>query len=232
MKISIIRHLASAALIATVQCCYSQEFINLNFESANIPNGTSAGSNIPIGDGLPGWTALFSSGAGTDQTTQVVYDGISLGGYQISIIDSNAPVFNPIQGNYSAFLFGGGEASPVSATISQTGLVPSGTESILFDAYESEASFIVSLGGQTLNVTPLQTFSHYTLYGGNIPASLAGEVETLSFTEPPATGGPPSFFELDNIQFSSSPVPEPGTLALCALGCLSLVCRWRRKSSA
>ena len=231
MKTTIIKHIVSVTVIAGVHSCFSQGFINLNFESASIPNGTSSGSAIPISEGLPGWSAYFSSTTGTDQTTQVIYNGISTGGFFISVIDSNAPVFSPIQGNYSAFLFGGGDASPYSATISQTGLVPSGTESVLFDAYESEASFIVSLGGQNIEVTALQTFSHYTLYGGNIPSSLAGELETLSFTEPPAAGSPPSFFELDDIQFSTSPVPEPSTLALTVLSDLSLFWRWRKRPS-
>ena len=231
MKLSC-ANLVIGLLLAGSGQCFSQGFMNLNFESANIPNGTSPGSNIPIGYGLPGWTAYFVSSTATNQTTQVAYDGISTGGNVISVIDSNALGFSPIQGKYSAFLFGGGNGPLYSSTISQTGLVPAATESILFDGYESFASFIVTLGGQTINMTPLQTFSNYTLYGGNIPPSLAGEVETLSFTEPPATGTQPSLFELDNIQFSTSPVPEPGTLALCALGGLSLVWRWRKKLSA
>jgi hypothetical protein len=155
----------------------------------------------------------------------VWYDGISLGGALISVIDSNAPAFKPLQGMYSAFLFGGGPAGLTSATISQTGLVPAGTESLLFDAYVSGASFIVTLGGQAINMTALQTFSNYSLYGGNIPTTLAGQTETLSFTEPPPIGVPPSFFELDNIQFSNSFVPEPSTLSLFVLGAVLL--GWR-----
>jgi hypothetical protein len=135
--------------------------------------------------------------------------------------------FAALQGNYSALLTGGGGGDqPYSAQISQTGLVPSGTQSLLLDGYLSGPSFTVTLGGQTISMTALQIFSNYTLYGGNIPSSLAGEVETLSFTESPYPGGYLSLFELDNVQFSNSSVPEPGELALAALGGLCFA--WRR----
>ena len=86
-------------------------------------------------------------------------------------------------------------------------------------------TFTVSLGGQAVNVVPLQVFSRYTLYGADI-STFAGQVAALSFTEPPAPagqlGGDPNIFELDNIQFSSSPIPEPSELALAAIGTLLL----------
>jgi len=195
----------------------AQGFANLNFESANV-SGYSPNSDVPTTSALPGWSAYFANSSGTDVLTQVLYDRISLGGYTISIIDSNAPVFGPIQGTYSAFLFGGGGSGGlVSASISQTGLVPVGTESLLFDAYVSGAALSVTLGGQTIAMAPLQNISNYTLYGGNIPSDLAGQSEALTFTEPPAIGIQPSMLELDNIQFSNSSIPEPSTLGLSAL---------------
>ena len=217
-------------LLAISEKCRSQGFLNLDFESAQIPNSTSLGAEIPISEGLPGWSAYFISSTETDQVTQVAYDGISTGGNLISIIDANSG-FNPLQGNYSALLTGGGGDQPYSAQISQTGMVPSGTEAIFLEGYLSP-SFTVTLGGQTIDMTAVQTFSNYTLYSGAIPSSLAGEVETLSISEAPSPGGYQSYFELDNIQFSTDPAPEPGTLALCALGGLSLALRWRKKSSA
>jgi hypothetical protein len=98
--------------------------------------------------------------------------------------------------------------------------VPAGTQSLLFDGYVSGAPFIVTLGGQTVAMTPLATFAHYTLWGGEIPSSFAGQTETLSFIEPPATGVQPSMFELDNISFSTQSVPEPNPLALTGAGAL------------
>lgn len=118
-----------------------------------------------------------------------------------------------------------------SSTISQTGLVPTGTKSLSIDAYVSGAPFIVTLGGQTISMIPLQVFPTYTEYGGNIPSAFAGQAETLNFTEPPATGlqPQPSMFELDNIMFSTSSVPEPGTCALLLCGAVAFgIKRWRK----
>ena len=204
----------------------AQGFANLNFESANV-SGYSPNSDVPTASALPGWSASFLNSSGTDVLTQVSYDRISLGGATISIIDSNAPVFGPLQGKYSAFLFGGplGPTALVSAQISQTGMVPVGTESLLFDAQVSGAPFTVTLGGQTIAMALLQPSSNDTLYGGNIPSELAGQIEALTFTEPPAMGVQPSMFELDNIQFSASSVPEPSALGLTLL--CGMLFAWR-----
>jgi hypothetical protein len=60
---------------------------------------------------------------------------------------------------------------------------------------------------------------------------LTGLSETLSFAEPPATGTQPSMLELDDIQFSTSSVPEPGLLTLFALGGLIFVWRcWKAQA--
>ena len=207
------------ALITTDNRIYSQGFINLNFESANIPGSTEVGSLVPISAGLPGWSGYYISSASTDQETQVAYDGISIGGAVISILDINAaqygPNFNPIEGRYSAALFGEGGV-PVSTMISQTGLVPGGTMS-LRAKWWSTVDPVVTLGGQTVNMVPLETFPTYTLYGGDI-SSFAGKVVTLSFTEPPPAQGSPSMLVLDNILFSNQAVPEAGVFGLWALG--------------
>ena len=194
-------------------------FQNLNFESATIPTSTPASSLVPISDALPGWSAYFTSGVVTQPQGGRVLRWHKLGGYSISLVDSK--VTTPVDGNYSAFLFGGGNNPLYSASISQTGTVPAGTQSLQFDGYVFGAPFTVTLGGQTINMAPLQTFAHYTLWGGNMPSSVAGQTETLTFTEPPEPPGSaqPSMFELDDISFSpNAVVPEPIPLALIAIG--------------
>jgi len=214
------RHLCrlSAIALASVSLARAQgTFQNLDFEAADIPASTAVNSLIPISEALPDWSAYFGSGP---SVTEVNYDAISLGGPVISVIDANVAVFRPLQGTYSAFLFGGGETGTLtSASISQTGTVPTGTQSLQFDAYVSGSPFVVTLGGQSIDMVPLETFAHYSLWGGNIPSSFAGQTETLTFTEPPATGVQPSTFELDDIVFSPTSVtPEPSPLALMAIG--------------
>jgi hypothetical protein len=191
----------------------------LIFESANV-SGYLPGSDIPVADGYPDWTVSYSAlGAGTNIATTVIYDEISLGGAFVSINDSNTGFgFNPIQGNFSACLFGGpsdifSPSNPTYSTISQTGLVPNGTKTLLMDV--NGGSFMVTLGGQTIILIPLQTFLTYNLYGGNI-TGYAGQVAQLTITAPPT--GVPNMELIDNIQFSTMAIPEPNTLALGALG--------------
>jgi hypothetical protein len=198
-------------------------FQNLDFELANIPVGTQKASRVPVSEAFPGWNAYFVSDTGTQPQAEVYYDAAPLGDATISIGDMNGQAGPPLQGKYSAFLFGGATPTPTpsglsSAGISQTAVVPAGTESLQFDAYVYGAPFVVTLGGQTVAMTLMQSFTDYALYGGNIPSGMAGQSETLSFVEPPAIGTQPSEFEFDNIVFSPNTVPEPSTLALTVLG--------------
>jgi len=194
-------------------------FQNLDFESALNPNGS-----------LPGWSASFSNDNGTSFLTQIMYDGISLGSAFITINDTHGQegVGGPLQGNYSLLLAGGNNfmsGGLTSSTISQTGLIPSGTMSILIDV-EAEHAFTVSMGSQAINMVPLQTFSTYTLYGGDISA-FAGQSAELSITSPfvlPPEDNP-NMVLLDDITFSTQVVPEPSIFALSALGALLL--SWR-----
>jgi hypothetical protein len=210
--------IASFLAFAITSAYCQGTFQNLDFESANIPPGTLIGSILPVTNAFPGWAV----------TTQVGYDGFSAGGAIMSVIDTNpGGGFTPLQGQYSAMLFGG-EGGPT--TLSQTGTVPVGTQSLRVDlAGTGVPLLIVSIGGQTIQLAPVATFPNYTQYGGDI-ASFAGQVTTLGFTEQPPAGAPPSVLELDDIQFSVSPVPEPATLALFATGAVFLALRRRRNA--
>ena len=224
-------------ILAGEQHVSAQSFLNLDFESANIPSSTEASSLILLSQGLPGWTGSFISSTATNQTIQAVYDGISMAGVGFAVVDTNVLYgFNTIRGNYSAFLFGGygNGGSVYAAQISQSGLVPSGTKSIQFEAMTNYSlPFNVTLGGQAIDMAALEVFSNYTLYGGNIPSSFAGQVETLSITESAPPYGLPgaSIFELDDIVFSQSSIPEPSEFVLGALGVLLFgFRRWRNST--
>jgi hypothetical protein len=199
-------------------------FQNLNFDSADIPPSTAPGAFVSASAGLPDWTVyLFQPGVGIEPGSQIFYDSVSLGGATVAINDANTGFgFAPLQGSFSAVLFGG--AFLQSATISQTGLVPSGTLSLQAFMQWSGAAPVIMVGGQTINMLPLQTFPNYTLYGGDI-STFAGQVAALSFTEPPPADNPPSELILDNIQFSDQTVPEPGVFGLFALG--AVLVGWR-----
>ena len=216
-------------LIFGTKMCFCQRFLNLDFESANVKGYAVGSSSVPTASALPGWTASYSQpGLGTANTSQIWYDTISLGGAMIVVNDTNASSrMAPIKGYYSVLLVGG--SYQTSASISQTGLIPNGTTTLLVSSSGLLAGqFMVSVGGQSINMTPLQSFANYSIYVGDI-ASFAGQTAQLSFTAlPPATGFYENNIVLDNIQFSNSPVPEPGSLALLVAGGLLGAWRWKR----
>jgi hypothetical protein len=194
-------------------------FQDLDFEAANV-TGYQPNFPVPTSSALPGWQTSI----GTSPTSSVSLDGASESGAEISIFNNN-PTYGttPIEGNYSVILFGGAVLpdSLESASISQTGTVPSGTQSIEFDGNVAGAPFVVTLGGETIDMVPLHSFVNYELWGGNISPAMAGQSETLTFTEPPPAGTPPSEFQLDDIMFSPTSVittPEPDALTLMSVG--------------
>ena len=224
-----IRILTPILVLSSASVSLSQgTFQNLDFEQANL-SGFSPMSVVPTIDAFPGWQAFFN----TTPQSSVSYDALSAGAPVIAIVDDEIG-YTPIQGNYTAFLEAAANGSGSgSATLSQTGLVPAGTESIQLDANQQSGSlFVVSVGGQPIDMIPLQTFANYTLYGGNISA-WSGQDATLSVTELPLVNGQAtlSLLQLDNISFSTTTVPEPNPFALTGVGGL-LFALYRRFSPA
>ena len=187
--------------------CFAQgTFQNLDFESAIIPNGTQPGL-VLVSNALPGWSVYY----GISQMTQIYYNNLSLGSSRVNLVSSNDPSGeSAIEGNFGVIMQGGTTAASVS--IRQTGLVPDTAESIMFKA-NLRGPVSLSLGGQNIQFTVIGSGPNYTLYGGNIPPSLAGQIAELEFFAPhdslPDTG-----WNLDSIMFSPSLIPEPGVLTI------------------
>jgi hypothetical protein len=188
-------------------------FVNLNFESANLPTIPSGqyGGEVPISLAMPGWTGYL----GTQQTTQVLHNNFTLGDPSIDIYGPDSSYI--IDGNYMAELQAGGDGVSVPATIEQTGLVPAGTQSLQIKFFTGSTGFSVTLGSMEVNMIPLSSSSLYTVYGANI-ASLAGQTEQLSISALPTAQDPFNGFFLDDIVFSPMAVPEPSTWSLMACG--------------
>jgi len=223
-----------ALLLIGMNLGFSQGFINLNFESADV-SGYSSGTfnSIPMSQAFPGWNGAFISSTSTNGVSTASYNVLPLSTAAISIGDTNLmPYGAPLQGFYSALLFG---ANGYASEISQTGLVPSGSQSLLMDVADvtgvAGGSFSVLLNGQDINMIALQVLPSYTLYGGNASA-FAGQVADLSIIVPQlANPNDPSGWEFDAIRFSPTTVPEPTVLGLSALGSLFLALHRCRKST-
>ena len=215
--------LALIFILPSASSSFAQgSFQNLDFESANIPAGTQPGTEVSANAAIPGWSA----------SSPLFYDNIGSGGSLVTLTDSN--YITPLQGKYSVVLVGGTDTGyNYPSYISQTGLVPANAQSIQMDlsvlGYPT-ATFVVTLGGQTVSLSPLQTFPNYTVYGGNISA-FAGQSETLTITQNPPVGeaAESGLLEVDDIQFSPNVIPEPATCALMLCGATLLgLSRWKR----
>jgi hypothetical protein len=209
---------------------HAQGFVNLNFEAANIvpdPNSSYFPYGIATTNALPGWNANIS-GSYNQGLSDIIYDTFTLGSPGITILDTNAPDggSSVIQGRYTMVLqaTAGFNGYNAGGALSQTGLVPALARTLLFSAQLSPAqgtvqqSLQVSLGGQILNIFASSTGPNYSTFGADVSA-FAGQTEPLTFADFSLLPiGVPNELFLDNIQFSSTAVPEPGTLALGALG--------------
>jgi hypothetical protein len=197
-------------------------FQNLNFEQANPISAGAPGAPyfVTAASALPSWSVYYSG----IQQTQVSYNAVSTGATQVTLISTGNPLYNAIDGNYSVLLQGivpGSEAS-----ISQTGTIPSATESLLFEAQAGIGPLDVQLGTQIVPFSTVGSGPNYTLYAADISA-WAGDTEELTFS---AIGGSYNNWELDDISFSPNTIPEPATLALVVMGVLALAARrWRAK---
>ena len=195
-------------------------FHNLDFESAIVPPVPPGQALfISAADAFPGWTVY----AGSNQSTQALYNGISVGGALVSLIDLHTAFLsaNVIAGNFTATLDAGynGSTGIVSAALGQTGTIPANTRSLVFDANGSVSSLLVTFNGVTLPFVEVGSRSNYQIYAANI-SSLAGQTGELRFTERPNTPFTFPIAYLDNILFSTASVPEPGAVALFLMGAL------------
>jgi hypothetical protein len=210
-------------------CCICLEvfgqssFQDLDFESANLqptpPNqqGVTIGGLVSVANALPGWTAYL----GPTQASQVYQNNETLGGASVDILGPNFYGGGPspvIEGNYTVVLqpgqgYNGTGFGLIGATLSQTGLIPSGMLSLQFKA-ETFGSFYVTLGGQNLSLIQLGTGANYIVYGADV-SQFAGQSENLTIGVPAAPNTADYF---DSFVFSPTAVPEPSSLFLLVSG--------------
>src|SRR6266566_6464735 len=230
------KYLVWAAICCCAVAARAQgTFQNLGFESATlVPISGNSSSPVQFGPAFPGWTG----NVGGVQVSAALYNNVFLDSSGIGIIDNGVPFFGSvIQGAYTAILQAGltsgpgGTLQPADTTLSQTGLVPSAAQSLLFraDVYANAGDLVVTIGGQAVSLFPLVRGTNYTLYGADIRA-WAGQTAELDFTVIAQRPHMDVYTVLlDSIQFSGIAIPEPGMISLSILSALALAWALRGK---
>lgn len=214
-KISLLTVLAALALLTHARG-QGTFFRNLDFEEANVSGYPSPGW-VPIADAMPGWSAYvdgpYSYGLG-----EVIYNSVPIGTAQITLQGPGSP-YPILQGSYMVFPWPSTSGAFIPS-IFQTGTVPASAQSIRFyTSYRGPSlTGFVTFAGGTIPIELIENTPNYAIYGGNI-SSFANQTGELRFR-----GG--GF--LDNIFFSSQPIPEPGAVSLLAVG-VSFLWLHRRK---
>jgi hypothetical protein len=187
-------------------------FQNLDFEAANVSGYQPGADRVPVETALPGWTAYY----GGVRTSTVWYDNQALGSSMVSIQDTNLLYgFVPLDGNYSVSL---DVQYNRSVAIGQTVQIPLNSLSVVF-LFRSEGArnFEVSFAGHVLPYVTTWSDPNFDVCAVDI-AKFVGQTGEFRFTES-LTGRA----IIDDIQFSSEAVPEPGTIALFALGAIAMM---------
>jgi len=205
------------ALIAVLTCSHiplnaqgTVQFQNLDFEAASVQMSQSQ-SVVSSASALPGWTVYF----GSSLQTQVGCDLVALGSTWVTLVGTNSDtVFNRLQGDFGVLLQGGSTAP--YAAISQTGLVPANAQSLLFNAQPGLTTLQVSLGGVSLPFFAISAGPNYATYACDVSA-FAGKSDELTFSALSNIAGNNNW-NIDSIQFSPTPVPEPAGLGIITLG--------------
>jgi hypothetical protein len=225
-KMQTFQLLLAFLLFASFRMRAQGTFQNLNFEQANpviVVGSPYYPYEVTAASALPYWTVSY----GGVQQSQILFNDSGAGGTLVDLVGTGAVYApQPIDGNYSVYLQGGGTAS--AASISQSGTIPSGTQSLLFEAEPGHGTLDVFVGTQMVPFMALATGANYTLYGANISA-WAGQTEQLTFSALEDLSVDNNW-EVDDISFSPSAVPEPGTLALMLMAFRAYgVRRWRAR---
>jgi hypothetical protein len=213
----------SVLIIVGTMDAFGQGFVNLDFESANPPPSGFRPGAIAATNAIPGWTAYLggtvTNGVVTVGTNLTEIDYVA-GNIDVNIgvhLSGNNPSGNfAIFGNYYVVLNG---AEDDVASIGQTGTIPATAQSLIFDGSSDESNgVVVSFNGQNLPYALLGQSGVAFIYGADISA-YAGQTSQLLFTSFSGVEGISEIgYTLDNIQFSSSAVPEPSPAWLVLLG--------------
>jgi hypothetical protein len=236
----------ASLLFSSAQAVFAQGFANLNFEQASIVSASGgytpadAYNALLASSALPYWTVREDGTV----CTAVWGAPVALDETSVALLTSNNGYYSgyvPLQGNYSVQFYAYADAPSGyyhTASISQTGQIPLGSQSIQFLMMSPpvaggaiQASPIVTINGTPINLSTISSSGGVMTVAGDVSA-FAGITVNLTFLCQATAGSFPSdenVFTLDNIQFSPQAVPEPSGVCLLLVGGASLIWYWLMK---
>jgi hypothetical protein len=237
----LLRRLATIGVLsaaAFAQTATAAPFGNLDFEMA-------AEGDTSLPDWLGGRIGANDPPYAGDETIGPIaatgrhFNGVCLGSRCAGVVNSEVivPEFRPLEGEYS-ILLQGGTLPGGTIYIEQTGDVPVDARSIRFRAstpYTGGRLSDLRLSVDGLPLAPIVEIgadSRSRLLAADLSA-WAGRSITLRIAvyADPSGGYSETNALLDAIEFSASPIPEPGSASLLGLG-LALLARGRRRPAA
>ena len=212
---------------STLSCIAVQTpFVNLDFESANLPYLTNWGAGmVSAADAFPAWTVWEKDTI----RTEVGYNGIPRGG-QVAIFATGLYPFFTLGGLFMAHFAPWVDAD---CSLSQVGTIPADAQWLQFDTLgepDSIDPLTLSFNGQNLGLVMIASDTNFGKTFQADVSSFAGTTGELRINARPV------FYEqrwwlanvdVDDIQFV--PVPEPHVWALFGLGALVFVLARRRR---
>jgi hypothetical protein len=84
----------------------------------------------------------------------------------------------------------------------------------------------VSIGGEEIPLTPIQTSANYVLYAGEV-SQFSGAANEVRIS----VAGGESKVLFDSIAFSPEAIPEPNAVFLAVVGILLLLCKMRLRKT-
>jgi hypothetical protein len=238
----------AAAFYASVISGKAQAFQNLDFESEL---GSPISGSPPIGFyNLPGWNVAtvgdqYGASPGGVYYNGTVLDGtggyvVPAGGYDVI----TGATIGPLDGAQSLALYVSGYEAPASISITQTGTIPGGQNSVSFllgyfatlnlaPSQNPLNYFSLSINNQNVPLVVTSVDGQVLTVAGNI-SQWAGKTVTLSIANSITENQTESFGVIDDVAFSPQVVAVPeafGMGLLTAALSLSAVFLNRRKTA-
>ncbi len=217
--------LCTVALASAVSV-KSDDFKNLDFDSGYVPPDPAKNQWIPL-SGLSGWRPQIG---GKDVDHIGWNNVVPLGRANISIVSGSD--YRPFQEGVGALFLQGGPLDgftlpKLSASVEQTGIVPSNANSLLFRGALGLGSEI-QINGITQPIYYIGSVQYslgrsVAIYGVDV-SEYAGREMDLRLMATAVRGETVDSMFVDSMRFSAQSVPESGAGILLGIGVLLVAC--------